>query len=416
MSIDTARGSMNGRTRLRAGLIVAGVGLAMCVGLPGVAGAQSRTAPAESAASSGNVGGTTPRVAGRPSIPTRPPVIVRPGQRHQIVGPGSKPRLLPAMRPDQMRGVRPRLPGFNSSPDRGTAERLAGAAAERDAMLQRGLTVQEAERRRVTGATSPGFNAADYRDDPAGFRDAVIRRATEVSTPVISTLGPPLRAPQRGLTPRRSGGEWWCEPRLRALDGVYMPAQADDEFVRDQYEAAMGREMASAPPEAAQPTPRTPVELAHEAMRAGDMESAVRLLEAHMQDASEDWASARLLGVALIEAGRASDGATLMRFAYVQRPELASEALDMGLWPAERRAGVNRRFREVLREAVRHASRADSASSWVAVTALLQAEGRHRPAAVNLAKAVAAGLEEPVAEAFREALGLDEDGSALARR
>lgn len=359
----------------------------------------------------------TPGLSGHPRLPTRAPVLVRPGQRHAIVGPGSRPRLLPAMRPEQVRGVTPKLPGMNSSPDRGTAERLAQAAAERDAMLQRGLTVQEAERRRVTVSTTPGFNAADYRDNPAGFREAVIRRATEISTSAAQTVCPPPTPPAQGLTPRRIG-RGWGERLVRPMDGVYLPAQADDELVREQYEAAMGLESrASAAQDAsAQPTPRTAVELAHEALRRGEVEAAVRMFEAHLKESPDDWASARLLGVALIEAGRPSDGATLMRFAYVQRPALAGEPIEMGFWPSEPRRAVNRRFREVLREAVRHASRSNSASSWVAVTALLQAEGRNRPAAVNLAKAVGAGLEEPVAEAFRKALGFGEDGVPLARR
>jgi hypothetical protein len=89
----------------------------------------------------------------------------------------------------------------------------------------------------------------------------------------------------------------------------------------------------------------------------------------------------------------------MMRQAYRADPTLASRELDadlLNLTSSRRAALVNR--------AVEYANRVGSASGWLSVTVLMQADGRYELARKQLKKAADEGLEPDVRSALDAAL------------
>jgi len=142
----------------------------------------------------------------------------------------------------------------------------------------------------------------------------------------------------------------------------------------------------------------TALELAQVLLSAGYVEEAIESYRAHLQEDPEDTIAMRVLGAAFIEKGEIGDGFALVRLAYGTDPALAIEPMDATLF------GSAKRLREVVRKAVRAANKEDSASAWLSVTMLMQAEGRDRVALKNLAKAEREYLSEDIARALRQRL------------
>jgi|GEM_PF-2910754 len=350
----------------------------------------------------GVVGGLTPApaIASPPTLPAdqidqgrlAEPVrgVTRHGQRHTLSYHGNHPAMPRPLRPEQVRGVTPKLIGFNSRPDRATAARLEQQNAARSTTDRQSRVSPPAATLQMSDAGSVSLR----------FSSGPTIRNARTRAMLFTGVGPARRS--------------FCGP-MCTIDGFYAPADLNDERVLAQFEAAIGLDSGSpvlmpvglALGQGEQPTPRTLVEMATESMRAGDVVSTVRLLEQHMVESPEDWRSARLLGVALVEAGRPADGAALVRYAYVKLPELAGEPIELAMFSATSETQARRRLRELIRETSRHANRTTGASGWVVLTALLQTDERPRAAIPNLRRAIAAGLEEPVTQAFQKALGIE---------
>ena len=171
----------------------------------------------------------------------------------------------------------------------------------------------------------------------------------------------------------------------------------------------VAREADAQPPE-----PPTPVEMGTAALASGNAAIAVEhYREALRQRESGAGASSgadqamqatrtelmRALGIALLAAGRTQQGAAVLRSAYTESPDLAREP-----FPAET-VGDPRDRRRTLRRTVEEAHRVGSASLWLAVTVLMQADGRTEPARRMLHRAAEQGLEAGVVEVFATQLG-----------
>lgn len=152
-------------------------------------------------------------------------------------------------------------------------------------------------------------------------------------------------------------------------------------------------------PPVPQPEPiiLTTMEQAGLALGFGDPEEAIALYRKALEEDPGDTRAVRALGVALLAANRPEDAAATIRYAYVTDPGLAREPL--GAWIS---GDSPRKLRHLLTGMVRHAHSTGSASSWLVVAVLMQAEGRNREALGILDRA--AGLEEEVARAMRGAL------------
>ncbi len=146
----------------------------------------------------------------------------------------------------------------------------------------------------------------------------------------------------------------------------------------------------SAPP-AAPAAPPSDLEKARAAFAAGKAQEASRLYQNFLDENADDFAATAELAAVLIADGRLDDGAATMLLAYRSDPGLASRPL------SDRVLLRKRAWRELVIRAVRHAHKRGSASSWLTVAVLMQAEGRPRVALRMLERAEQAGLDRSIA-------------------
>jgi hypothetical protein len=154
------------------------------------------------------------------------------------------------------------------------------------------------------------------------------------------------------------------------------------------------------PEEAVEAEPLTEPQRAALLLRAGDVQGAIDVLRAHLTGASEDAEALRLLGLALIVNEQSTEAAAVMTFAYERDRSMAHRPLSAGNVDGGRRS-----LRDAVRTAVASANEQNTASTWLLVTVLMQAEGRADRAAVMLDRARKAGLDEQVYLAMKAALG-----------
>jgi hypothetical protein len=150
---------------------------------------------------------------------------------------------------------------------------------------------------------------------------------------------------------------------------------------------------------AVQPTPLTDVDIAKYELRNAQAESAVKNLRNYLKTRVDDAQAMRMLAVALLETKHFDDAAAMFRQVYRTDPGLASEpidALDLGIDESDLRRMVN--------SSVTYAHRVNSASSWLTVAALMQAEGRKAQAKDMLGRAEKLGLEAIIAAPMKSAL------------
>lgn len=166
-----------------------------------------------------------------------------------------------------------------------------------------------------------------------------------------------------------------------------------------------------APQQPAAPPPEpTPEERAWGLLVRGDTARAVAAFEEIVNEDRERFEMVRVLAFALLVDGRFDEGAATMRLAYISDPGLAAIPLD----EADAALGAAE-LRRLLRKVVRFAHDRDSASTWLTVAVLMQAEGRDEPAARMIERAGARSLEPGLVSEFDRALGSG-GRSAAARR
>jgi len=154
-------------------------------------------------------------------------------------------------------------------------------------------------------------------------------------------------------------------------------------------------------PEAREPTT---IERARLAMAVGDTADAIDQYREHLGESPADGVAMRELAMALLEEGRIAEGVALIRHAYELSPELASDPIDaraLGRDARDRLGGLVRRVSI-------YANQGQSSSGWLAITALIQAEGRTPIARLNLERAILAGLEPSIGRAMGRSLGIPE--------
>ncbi|HHN78064.1 MAG TPA: hypothetical protein ENK11_05240 [Phycisphaerales bacterium] len=133
------------------------------------------------------------------------------------------------------------------------------------------------------------------------------------------------------------------------------------------------------------------LEQARAAFATGKVREASRLYQKFLGENADDFAATAELAAVLIADGRLDDGAATMLLAYRSDPGLASRPL------SDRVLLRKRAWRELVIRAVRHAHKRGSASSWLTVAVLMQAEGRPRVALRMLERAEQAGLDRSIA-------------------
>ncbi len=131
-------------------------------------------------------------------------------------------------------------------------------------------------------------------------------------------------------------------------------------------------------------------ELGDTYMRLNDAGNAIRVYQQHLDKYPGDAGAQRALGLAMILDRRPDEGFRAIERAYRIDPGLAGSPISaQGFADAYT-------FRRAVDEATGAANKADTAAGWLAVAALMQADGRADSARAALARAKAAGLDPAV--------------------
>ncbi len=151
--------------------------------------------------------------------------------------------------------------------------------------------------------------------------------------------------------------------------------------------------------QATPPPPPTDRELGDAALAWGEADHAVAAYRAHLRADPEDAEVIRLLGLALLDARDVKEGVAVFGMAYRKDPSLADRPLsERTLGP---RPGA---LRDCLTRVAGYAERTGSASAWLTMAALAQAQGRRDVASRMVERARGAGLEQVVADRMVAAL------------
>lgn len=148
------------------------------------------------------------------------------------------------------------------------------------------------------------------------------------------------------------------------------------------------------------PAPPTPLDLADFALYEGRLDDAVTAYRDHLEKTPEDADAMRRLAIALIQNRKVKEGVALMSMAYDKDLSLVRKPIDTAIVPDGDRA-----FRDIIYQVVPFANSMKSASGYLAVTVIMQAEGRDAQALKLLRKAKDAGLDEKLAAEFETELG-----------
>lgn len=191
------------------------------------------------------------------------------------------------------------------------------------------------------------------------------------------------------------GWGWGWDDRTYVDNSYLRYSVIDGALVQPAYMPAP----APSPAPAATPPPATTLELATEELRSGEADEAVNLFQLHLRSNPDDAGAMRSLAVALLLSNEPVQAAAMMRMAYRTDPGLAESPMSLvELFDSDRDV------KNALRRAVTYANKDDSASGWLTVATIMQAEGRNPTALKMIAKARKAGLEDAVAEAMTDAL------------
>lgn len=161
----------------------------------------------------------------------------------------------------------------------------------------------------------------------------------------------------------------------------------------------------AAPAPQPQPAPQTPavepttLERAEAALAFGYPKEAVLALREHLRDHPTDSRATRLLAMALFEDRRVEEAVAVNAMAYENDPTLAWQRIHPDTFTTDRS------LRARVESAVVYANRVKTASAWLFVVTLMQAEGRDAVAAKMLDRAKQLGLKPAVADELALSLG-----------
>jgi hypothetical protein len=143
----------------------------------------------------------------------------------------------------------------------------------------------------------------------------------------------------------------------------------------------------------------TPLERADLALAGGNPHEAVKLYRRYLAATPDDGAATRSLAVALIQDRMVAQSTAVMALAYEKDATLVSQPINPNLI-----RGGEAKFRSVVLAAVHYANRVNSASAFLTVAVLMQAEGREATARTMLQKAKDLGLDAALAAKLEAAM------------
>jgi hypothetical protein len=134
--------------------------------------------------------------------------------------------------------------------------------------------------------------------------------------------------------------------------------------------------------------PLSSTEAADQQFRTGQLASTVEAYKQHLSLHPEDDGTKVRLSLALLDAGEIADGMALLHLVYSTDPQFAATSFrDIApAWPTAR-------IRAAVRRSVDQANRSGSASAWMTVALLMEAEGRVALASQMIERAASNGLD-----------------------
>lgn len=190
----------------------------------------------------------------------------------------------------------------------------------------------------------------------------------------------------------------WTHPLWGAMDayGTYYG------WSRGTVVPQAGDARDNTPPAARATDPATMNDLERAAwcLRVGRADDAVAAARRYVKANDGDAKAWRVLAVALLEGKRPEDASAVLRRAYTIDAKLAQEPIGL----AELGYGTQG-ARDLVSRAVVFAHRSGSASAWLTVAVLMQAQGRPEAAKPVLERARKAGLEVEIVAAMSAGLG-----------
>lgn len=308
-----------------------------------------------------------------------------------------------------------RSPLITPAPSPSTPAPQPVAPASRPAAAQPSIQPNVAPPSQFPGANQP--NQWDTRGNPAASPLITPNPPSPAQQPIVTPSVPPVVSPPNHWNPTQPippgwgyypwGGYtvlWNGQNRIVYWNGYQVPAFIPRPFggVVYLYDPNLipGANRTSAESQKQPPAPEpTPFEKGLLAFRGGRSADAAKIWKDVVQKDHEDVTTMRLLAIALFEAREIDNAAAMMRQAYRADPTLASRELDndlLNLTSSRRSVLVNR--------ASEYANRIGSASGWLSVTVLMQADGRYELARKMLKRAADEGLEPDIRSALDAAL------------
>ena len=156
--------------------------------------------------------------------------------------------------------------------------------------------------------------------------------------------------------------------------------------------------LAYQPPAPVEAAPTEPVdavtdrELADLYLRAGDTREAIAMYRRHLERYPSDAEAMRSLGIALLADNDVKEGVAVIGMAYRTDPRLAADPIPRDLFESATE------LRRAVSKVSVYANRVETGSAWLALAALMQAEGRTGQARTMVERARAAGLEAEVTD------------------
>lgn len=185
---------------------------------------------------------------------------------------------------------------------------------------------------------------------------------------------------------------WWYSVPDRYRGSIY---GTDSDLTSDPSYSSTPMDQGAMP----EAIPLSAIEVARLEMSLGDPVVAMDAYRAHLSEYPSDWMAIRELGLAMIRVGDRGDGIAMVSYAYSMDPGLAWDAV-----PASVFEDSSRILRDSVIDAVGWGHRNPSASVWLTVAVLMQAEGRDGPALRMIERAEGYGLDPEVGRMMREAL------------
>jgi len=148
------------------------------------------------------------------------------------------------------------------------------------------------------------------------------------------------------------------------------------------------------------PPPPTDDQIAASLLMSGDAQGAVEKYRVYLRDNAGDAAAMRALAIALVVSGEPEQGVAMMSMAYRTDPTLADKSI-----PDHQLFRSDADLRLALQKSVTFANKMKSASSWLTVAVLMQAEGRKDHALRMIDRAEGLGLDAALVKRFKTALG-----------